>query len=496
MNSSIIIAAIVVSALTLLTGLILFIRGLRGRWLDSHPYCRKCRYNLTGQTSAKCPECGLELSSDTVAFRIRKRRRISLTFGVIILSIIFLTIAPLGVGSVRAKISQTNWYNYYPSSVLTYLAERYDLKAFNELFRRLDNNLISAPEAARLLERAVLTHEKICQTNPYDHFLTRLGTGTPVYEKWAELIIELDAICPLSPSQRDRFYTNVAGEVNIDVRSKTVAGKPTTFSVHWQMKGYEWLVCHQTSWLILDGTVRVLQASDYNPTTLGGKSTGRVVLQPPLPPGRHRIEVCARQSFRIHPDAQEADAAFLSLTHENPKHNPLQIADLVDKAVPPLWSRIISRPMEIEVLPNDAKGTVQIVRDDEYTRQFKDGLSVEIEASEMSNLNGSAWSKYEPYVLVSVRMHFKPKLDRCLAFEVTAFASDQAIPLDTMNIAPNLDGMGYTLQSQALSPVPAMFDKLIIRSSVEAAELTTDCFEIPDIELEYGPIEIKRVNDP
>lgn len=42
-------------------GLALFWRGWRGRRIDNHPWCRKCRFDLKGlwPGAARCPECGL-----------------------------------------------------------------------------------------------------------------------------------------------------------------------------------------------------------------------------------------------------------------------------------------------------------------------------------------------------------------------------------------------------------------------------------------------------
>jgi len=46
-----------------LIGVSVFWRGWRGRRIDNHPWCRKCRFDLHGlwPGAARCPECGIDL---------------------------------------------------------------------------------------------------------------------------------------------------------------------------------------------------------------------------------------------------------------------------------------------------------------------------------------------------------------------------------------------------------------------------------------------------
>ncbi|NJL31404.1 MAG: hypothetical protein HC898_07100 [Phycisphaerales bacterium] len=48
----------------LLAGLVLLWRGIRGRLVDDHPYCRGCKFDLTGLPAERtaCPECGHDLT--------------------------------------------------------------------------------------------------------------------------------------------------------------------------------------------------------------------------------------------------------------------------------------------------------------------------------------------------------------------------------------------------------------------------------------------------
>lgn len=81
-----------VGALVLLTlaGAALTWLGARGRRLDDHPHCRRCRYDLVGLADGAtvCPECGCDLArSRAVRIGIRRRRPVVLAWGVVVLLI-------------------------------------------------------------------------------------------------------------------------------------------------------------------------------------------------------------------------------------------------------------------------------------------------------------------------------------------------------------------------------------------------------------------------
>ena len=42
------IAVLILPALLLVAGIVLTVRGLRGRRVDDHPHCRKCGFDLIG----------------------------------------------------------------------------------------------------------------------------------------------------------------------------------------------------------------------------------------------------------------------------------------------------------------------------------------------------------------------------------------------------------------------------------------------------------------
>lgn len=65
---------LVVKAALLCAALLLLWRGLWPARRGSEPRCRRCGYNLTGNVSARCSECGAVLDARQVVYGVRRRR--------------------------------------------------------------------------------------------------------------------------------------------------------------------------------------------------------------------------------------------------------------------------------------------------------------------------------------------------------------------------------------------------------------------------------------
>ena len=78
-------------------GAVLLVLGLRGRLLDDHPVCAKCRFDLHGldleRTTASCPECATRISDRSPRTGNRKRQPPLILFGSLLL---FVAAALLG----------------------------------------------------------------------------------------------------------------------------------------------------------------------------------------------------------------------------------------------------------------------------------------------------------------------------------------------------------------------------------------------------------------
>ncbi|MBX3356043.1 MAG: hypothetical protein KF724_10160 [Phycisphaeraceae bacterium] len=78
MPATVTIAIVVASLLLMVSGVVLFTMGTRGRWTRCEPSCAKCRHRVGSHeivASARCPECGLVFTtSGAVRFFARRRR--------------------------------------------------------------------------------------------------------------------------------------------------------------------------------------------------------------------------------------------------------------------------------------------------------------------------------------------------------------------------------------------------------------------------------------
>lgn len=102
-----------IAALFFLAGLIAVIHGIKGRKIDDHPLCGKCRFDLTGlpKDQEKCPECGVNLlrGGAIIGNRRRQPKRIYLGGIAMCLSLVFCV--PVGL----KVLTPVDWFASMPT---------------------------------------------------------------------------------------------------------------------------------------------------------------------------------------------------------------------------------------------------------------------------------------------------------------------------------------------------------------------------------------------
>ena len=140
-----------------LVGVAVTLKALFPRRSGDTPFCRKCGYNLTGTDlvadDARCPECGLPLSTAKAVLRGERRRR----WGVVASGVALLLGSGIPAGVlVGGRLASVNWYAYAPDAWVfgdleSGVAAR-EARAVAELQRRVRAGGLSRANLLRLAD--------------------------------------------------------------------------------------------------------------------------------------------------------------------------------------------------------------------------------------------------------------------------------------------------------------------------------------------------------
>ncbi len=151
----------IVALLALAIGLALAVIGWRGRKIDDHPVCRKCRFDLAGVYPANktCPECGRDLAGErSVRIGNRRKRRLPLGVGAGLLAVALI----FGGLFVTVLVGGPALNPYKPMWLLGIEARSASATrasdALDELMSRYDDDELSQSQVDRMVTLALDEH--------------------------------------------------------------------------------------------------------------------------------------------------------------------------------------------------------------------------------------------------------------------------------------------------------------------------------------------------
>lgn len=199
------------SVLVLGVGLALLAVGLRGKRVNIHPVCRRCRFDLVGVFPQEtcCPECGGDLDARR-AIRIGHRRRSRLVLALAV------PVVVMGAGGTAFTLWTAStgfvWQRHAPAWLLEQAtaAGRPPSRAaaVGELARRQAAGELSEKRVQRLLDRALAVQSDLQR---------------PWLPEWGEIVDTAHAAEILTESQLEAYLSN-AFDVSLEARARMRSG--------------------------------------------------------------------------------------------------------------------------------------------------------------------------------------------------------------------------------------------------------------------------------
>ena len=430
-------------------GLLLLIVGLWGKRVGTEPRCRKCRYNLTGLTANRCPECGTEIDAEAVRYGLRRRRWPALVFGSGL-----LLLSAAGVGALLyGRAQKIDWYQHYPVRLLLAYAGADDQAALDELLTRLEKDQIAAGSIPRLAELALEMHERY---PPPPHVRT-----------WHQLSEALYHFDFYTEAQLERFYRNLT-TAHLHVRPRLRAGDPIIGRLEFPGEiGWRVYGTFQQQQMLLDGqSCQALQSYLLN-SEITPRESGYSIypngLKFNLEPGRHTLTYQASCTVEQYADPFTSDER------------------------PVKWRGQTSATAQIEVVPLSAADPIRLIPDASVEEQLRGTLTIP---------SALLTRKYPEYDLLGTKFELHRPVELDLAFEVLLLSGEKEVRLgyiawprgehDPIILPPH---SSPETESELLG---SKID-LLLRTSRTAAAQSLNCYEIWDGELHLDSVPIERI---
>lgn len=313
-------------------GLVLLVVGLRGRRVGDEPRCRKCKYDLTGLDSDRCPECGHAITQKTTVHGFRRRRRALWLPGALLMAV---SLSVAGYGGYQA--AQWKTYRDYPVFMLRWKAANGDFRAANALNNRIRRGALQPEQLRSFADTAIDQYTKAVAP-------PRIGftTLSQAQLEWAQLLESLIKAGLLDARQQRKLVEHCFA-FGLTYRPRVRQNEVLGLSVALAFNGLTSLPFETSStWQVRvdGGVVNHESAQDWPNGRYNFSSwSNRESMLAKWPPGRHDISLTVQT--HVTPGEGGADWEAFDRTSD--------------------WSGTF------EVLPADAPDPLEIV-DDEATR--------------------------------------------------------------------------------------------------------------------------------
>lgn len=251
-------------------GLALLWFGIWPRRRGVEPRCRGCDYNLTGNVSERCPECGRTLGPHAIVHGTRRKRPWRIGIGVLLLL--------LAGGTTVPNFVQIDWYAHLPAGwVLSELDSpaTFD-RAWTELQRRYNAGALADRHMRKLV--AVALAEQ------------RLPPGMKVRDNVIGFLGDCYGAGLLTESEVDQFLRQSLA-LQMEVRARNVSGDEVPYRVSYEPRMPDrgiWAEYSSDEMAVDSGTWRSGRVSTHDAGVGGGGSLGGWL--PPPAVGKHHMQ--------------------------------------------------------------------------------------------------------------------------------------------------------------------------------------------------------------
>lgn len=447
-------------AMLMLAGVILLVLGVRGRRINDHPVCGKCRFDLFGNPKATgCPECGADLTANKATrIGVREKRR-----GMIVAAVLLLLIGVGGGGALGYFTNQdTDWQPYKPVWWLTFEANLSPGKtsdaALNELLKRVNSGDLNDAQMETLIADAL--------ANQVD--LSRTWQPT-----WGDFVEKHQADGKLDEELWKQYALNALdSRVKLMVRPKIRIGDPVPY--RWTNTGARvgtkcTLIVRSHGAMMQVESIQI-KSSIGGGSRLSNSSSGSSSSSSTLKP---------EEVAKLKPGAQK-------ITHTvNYKVYPNWEASRDDENAV-LAEKTITLEAETE-FANLNEPTARLIHDPQYEQAVRD--TVKLRGVKFQKPSDNSYYAKKNQREVEVRVAFSPRpLDA--AFEVIILHNDKEYKLSSIS-SPASGQTNWHTHGGVPEHLVGQTVDLILRPSLDVAVRTVDCFDIwgeeiifPDVLLE------------